>query len=322
MLMFVVAIVQGIGNDVGADTDSFITYTCSGSKVIAINIEDSEVAHVKVFNHDHSYCIPDPQTHKGVLKCITEFNKKYIGTEKVHDVTLIYEDETDTKLVGGIHTKYYMLSCDEQSANVTVAMNAINFKTTTPLLPTKLGIPLTATPSLAVFKPDSSGYFIGQKITLEMTVDANYKLLPQSCTAYNSDTDDATSYMFWQRCTDTDIAIIPTATNKWTPVGSQSKLHIAMYAFRFVDSTTLVIKCSTTVCLTKELDSCKLECLKRKRRSNPGENKNVTTATVSVVLDVLDRQQFPENSSQGLSPIWYMYTIGFGMVYWMTWKKL
>lgn len=48
--------------------------------------------------------------------------------DKIKVVTILYEDETKDGIVGGIHSKYYTLSCVEKVGVVTVVMSPITFR--------------------------------------------------------------------------------------------------------------------------------------------------------------------------------------------------
>ncbi|VDI82895.1 Hypothetical predicted protein [Mytilus galloprovincialis] len=211
---------------------------------------------------------------------------------------VIYDKrETHAKLVAG-HPYYYELEC--KSGYVANA-SAVPFKieSTSPSFIHRDFKP-TVNPGVLTIElhkgnkilTKAENVFIGDLLSLKIIGPGQVVISPISCTA----TATNNKYLLWDNtdCKSKDEAIM---VDNWT-TGNKS-ISINMYAFRFVDSSSVTIECSTYICPSsdaaclKEVKTCSGKTSNgRKRRSSNIESnplKKYKEETSSVSFSVADR---------------------------------
>lgn len=222
------------------------------------------------------------------------------------------EDETNNDVVAGKNPHYYELECKSGYVDTAEATAIIisdpdptynhREKPGTAGSNSKIQLTLHKNNQQASV---SGPVAIGDELLLKITVPDKNNGIPISCTA----TGNTKQALLWDRedCTSKDKVIME---DKWTAVNNI--LSIKMYAFRFVDSTSVTIKCSAYVCPDTDTN-CKTEvknCLDqkpgqlgRRRRNSDIVTKHLNEyreKSSSVSFTVVDRYG-GANGSGGVS---------------------
>lgn len=246
----------------------------------------------------------------GTMCHISEGNCKWKNMFKT--IHVIYDkNETNAMVVAG-HPYYYELEC--KSGGYVARATAVPFSigSTKPTY-----IHKDFTPSnrpgitIEIYKGTdklSKSVYIGELLSLKITGPGNSKVFPINCNA----TSNNTVYPLWANttCSSNDKAIMG---DKWTL--SNETISIAMYAFRFVDSSSVTIECSAYICpssdsvCTKAVNTCQPNAAGRRRRSTNIESHPLhkyKEETSSVSFTVADRYN-DANGSEGVSGNMILY---------------
>lgn len=252
----------------GAD-DDLIKYTCNISgKIQTITGIPKEKILIKLTNG--TFC------HYSQTKCAEN--------SKESPLHVIFQDDENTALYAGRSNKHYVLQCQPHVSGYDVVATAspINISpstTFTPIAVTNTRPPLTMT--LTSTTPSTNGdIYVGEELKLEMK-STGYNVYPQACTAINGDHTHDPEIPLWTFKSDTSDHPCSTfdhavTIEKWTQKTSTNTVSIPIYAFRFMTSSKVIIKCTAHICHTtvdtcnqsSKLKTCMTTVAKRRRRSS------------------------------------------------------
>ncbi|XP_052074635.1 uncharacterized protein LOC127712302 [Mytilus californianus] len=223
--------------------------------------------------------------------------------KKIH---VIYDEkETNAKVVAG-HPYYYELEC--KSGGYVARAKAVSFSIGS-TIPSYIHKELTPSNrpgiDITIYKDKNelkTAVDIGQLLSLKIKGPANSKIFPIKCNA----TGINDPYLLWENstCKSNDMAIMG---DKWTI--NNETISIDMYAFRFVDSSSVTIECSAYICLSSDsacisaVNTCQPQAAGRRRRSSNIESHPLheyREETSSVSFTVADRFN-GANGSEGVS---------------------
>ncbi|CAC5370144.1 unnamed protein product [Mytilus coruscus] len=221
---------------------------------------------------------------------------------KIH---VIYDEkETNAKVVAG-HPHYYELEC--KSGGYVARATAVPFSIWS-TMPTYIHKDFTPSdrPGITIeiytgTEKLSKAVDIGELLSLKIKGPGNSKVFPIECNA----TSTNNVYPLWDntKCASYDKAIMG---DKWTL--DNETISIGMYAFRFVDSSSVTIECSAYICPSSDLacistvKTCQTPAGRRRRSSNieTHPHHNYKEETSSVSFTVADRFG-GANGSEGVS---------------------